>query len=143
VDAIDVPDYSGPPGHSLAAVSRRQGRAPGVHDSYSLAHRCSDPKSAICSSSSSSGCCRASHSMKTPATLLWSVHLSAQAGHTRLLNLGRRTCQRSATSATTVCCYHCCRGYFHDCSSSSGSYTVANVRVSTSSSSSLYYRSWI
>jgi hypothetical protein len=42
--------------------------------------------------------------------------------------------QCSATSATSACCYHCCCGGVCYHFSSSNSYSIASVRVSTSSS---------
>jgi hypothetical protein len=46
--------------------SWQTGRAPGTHDAYPSAHRCSAPTSAVYSSSSSSGCCRSRTSGRTP-----------------------------------------------------------------------------
>jgi hypothetical protein len=137
-DVLHVLDHSGPPGHPSAADVSRHGRAPSIHDSHPSAHQCSYPSNVVYYTSCSSGCSRASHSVRTPATFLWSFHLSAQAGHPGLLGPGRRTSQHSATSASIVYCHHYCCGYFCDCSSSSRSCTPASVRVSTSSS--LYHR---
>jgi hypothetical protein len=41
VDAIEVSDHSKPLGHPTTAALSRQGRAPGIHDTYSSAYRCS------------------------------------------------------------------------------------------------------
>jgi hypothetical protein len=59
MDAINVLDYLGPPGHPPVVAPCRQGRAPGIHDADSSAHWCLASTSAVCSSSSSSGCCSA------------------------------------------------------------------------------------
>jgi hypothetical protein len=141
MNALNVLDNSGPPGHPPAIAPCRQGRAPSIHDAYFSAHRCSASSSVVCSTSGSSGCYCSTSSVRTPTPLVWSFYLSTQAGHLGLLDTGRRTRQRSAASATSDCCYHCCRGGVHDCSSSGGSCTIAYIRVSTSSR--FYYRSWI
>jgi hypothetical protein len=90
VDVVHVSDHSGLLGHPSAAAVTRQGRASAFHDSHPSAHRCSDPSSAVRSSSYSSGCGHASYSVKTPAPFFWFVHLFAQAGHPGLLGLGHR-----------------------------------------------------
>jgi hypothetical protein len=133
MNALHVSDYPGPSGHSLAAALDRQGRAPGVHDSYPSAHRCSAPSSSVCSSSSSLGYYHTISSGRTPTSLVWSF-FSAQAGHFGLLVTGRRTYQCSVASATSACCYHCCCDGVRDCTSSGGSYIASYIRVSTSSS---------
>jgi hypothetical protein len=76
-----------------------------------------------------------------PASSFWSFSLSAPAGHSGFLITRHRTRWCSAASATSACYYHCCCGGVRDCTSSSGSFIAASVRVSTSSS--FYYRSWI
>jgi hypothetical protein len=139
MDALHVSDYPGPSGHSSAAALGRQGRAPGIHDTYPSAHRCLAPSSLLCSSSNSSGSCCTSSSGRTPTSLVLSF--SAPASRLGLLVTGLRNRQHSAASATSACCYHYCYGGVRDCTSSGGSCITAFVRVSTCSS--FYCRSWI
>jgi hypothetical protein len=106
------------------------------HGSYATAFWCLSFSGSVCSTSSASGTCCASDSVRTPSSFCWSF-FSAPAGHSCFHVTGSQLCLPSAASATIFCCYHSCCGSICDHFSSDSSCSAASVRVSTSNS---FYR---